>query len=245
VTVVPLHSEPQAEAALDVGVSHALLEQAREAVRVWRPASTALSLGRLDVRSPRAAELAPLARAAGGTPVRRLAGGRAAIVDPGCLCVGWVQPEPVLAESQLRYRVLARAIVGALADVGVAARLGEVAGEWCPGAMSVQGPNGKLAGLAQRVVSGAAWCEALIVIERAPALHLLGERVHALLGIPWRSDAQGELAALLGAGRDAHAELRDALVLALRRQWPALDERLLPTAVRGRAAELAAEHRWP
>jgi hypothetical protein len=34
----------------------------------------------------------------------------------------------------------------------------------------VQGPNGKLAGLAQRVIADGAWCEALIVIACPPAL---------------------------------------------------------------------------
>ncbi len=237
------HSE--ADPALDVAVSHALLEWAarggQESVRLWRPQQRALSLGRLDTRDPRAEEVAALARAAGATPVRRLAGGRAATLDSGCLCLGWAQPDPVLEQSAARYRVVAELIIEALQALAVEAELGEVAGEWCPGAWSVRGPSGKLAGLAQRVVRGGAWCEALIVIERPPELRALSQRVHATLGIAWREGAQGQLSALLP---DAHARLRDALIAAAARRWPDLRERELSPELLDRARELAPEHRW-
>jgi hypothetical protein len=124
-------------------------------------------------------------------------------------------------------------IIGALRELGIEGSLGEAPGEWCPGAWSVQGPGGKLAGLAQRQIGGGAWCEALIVIERPPALRLLSQRVHELLDIPWREHAQGELARVLPGEPDLHARLSDAIVRALRREWPALEERALPVVVHG------------
>ena len=237
------YSDP--DAAVDVAVSHVLLERAasegRESVRLWRPRQPALSLGRLDARDPRAEQVAALARAVGVTPVRRLAGGRAAALDSGCLCVGWAQTEPVLEQSSARYRELADLILAALHELGVPAQLGELAGEWCPGAWSVQGPSGKLAGLAQRVIRGGAWTEALIVIHRSPRLRALGERVHEMLGIAWREQAQGELSALL-----EHAQVRayDALAMVLHQRWPAISEVTPSEALLARARALAGEHQW-
>jgi octanoyl-[GcvH]:protein N-octanoyltransferase len=242
-----LHDRAEADPALDVAVSHALLQQAArdgaESLRLWRPLRPALSVGRLDLREQRAPQVLALARAAGVTPVKRLAGGRAATLHAGCLCLGWAQPHLVLAQSSSRYELIAAAIVHALAELGIRGSLAESPGEWCPGAWSVQGPAGKLAGLAQRVIAGGAWCEVLIVVERDARLTALAREVHATLGLPWREEAQGELAALLPGRPDRHAALADALVVALGRTWPAIARKPLPDAVRDRALELVAEHR--
>ena len=245
-----LHTDAETDPALDVAISHALLLRAARdrvgSVRIWRPLRGALSLGRLDLRGPSARALCELAREAGLEPVARLAGGRAAALDPGCLCVGVAQPTAGLQDSGDRYRLLAGAIVDALQALGVASQLGEVPGEWCPGAWSVQGPCGKLAGLAQRAISGGAWCEALIVIERSPALRALTERVHELLGIPWRADAQGELSPLLHDARDAHAALQAALRRHLDGRLPGpLRAAPLPAAVRAQARQLRPDHQLP
>ncbi len=243
-----LHTEAEVHPALDVAISHALLQRAQTgagSLRIWRPVGGALSLGRLDVRSPRAPALLDLARSAGLVPVARLAGGRAAALDPGCLCLGLAEPTVGLQDAGDRYRLVAAAIIDALLALGVAGDLGETAGEWCPGAWSVQGPSGKLAGLAQRVIRGGAWCEALIVIRRPPALRALTERVHDLLEIPWRAAAQGELAELLPDEQDVHGALRTALVAQFDRRWPELRAGPLPAVVRKRALRLRAEHQLP
>ena len=243
-----LHTEAEADAALDVAISHALLDRAaREgvgALRIWRPVRGALSLGRMDLRGPRAQALAQLAREAGVEPVARLAGGRAAALDPGCLCVGLAERSAGLRDPGDRYRLVAGAIVDALRALGVACDLGEADGEWCPGAWSVQGPAGKLAGLAQRVISGGAWCEALIVIERPPALRALTERVHALLEIPWRADAQGELGPLLDDPQPVDG-LRTELAQRFARRRPALRAAPLPAGVREAALRLRPDHQLP
>jgi octanoyl-[GcvH]:protein N-octanoyltransferase len=212
-------------------------------LRLWRPLRPALSVGRLDARHPRAGDVLALARTAGVPAVRRLAGGRAATLDAGCLCLGWAQPDPKLEESSARYELIAGAIMEALGELGVDASLGESPGEWCPGAWSVHGPAGKLAGLAQRVVSGGAWCEALIVIEAAPELRSLARQVHAMLELEWREDAQGELRALLPDDQQPHLRLGEALIAALERRLDAVHPAPLPIAVRDRAVGLAGEHR--
>jgi octanoyl-[GcvH]:protein N-octanoyltransferase len=229
-------------------VSHALLNRsARDglaSLRVWRPLSPALSVGRLDVRHPRLDEVLALARAAAVAPVRRLAGGHAATLDSGCLCLGWAQPHPRLEESGARYEMVAEAIIDALGTLGVAGWLGESPGEWCPGAWSVHGRSGKLAGLAQRVISGAAWCEALIVIEAAPELRDLARNVHEVFGLEWSDSAQGEIASLLPGAPDPHAALTAALTEALSARFGPVAERPLSTDLHDEALTLVSEHRF-
>jgi len=231
-----------------VAVSHALLNRStkdgRGSLRLWRPLSAALSLGRLDVRHPHLPEVLALARAAGVAPVRRLAGGHAATLDSGSLCLGWAQPHPRLEESGARYELIAEAIVEALAELGVQSSLGESAGEWCPGAWSVQGRSGKLAGLAQRVVSGGAWCEALIVIDAAADLRDLARRVHEVLDLEWSDAAQGELAELVPGAPDLHEALAGRLTGALSRRLGPVERRPLPRDAHDDARALAAEHRF-
>jgi octanoyl-[GcvH]:protein N-octanoyltransferase len=231
-----------------VAVSHALLNRAAQdgvaSLRLWRPLSPALSVGRLDARHPRLPEVLAIARTAGAAPVRRLAGGHAATLDSGCLCLGWAQPHPRLEESGARYEVIAEAIATALRALGVESSLGESSGEWCPGAWSVRGPSGKLAGLAQRVVSGGAWCEALIVIEAAPELRELARQVHEVLGLEWSDSAQGEFAGLVPGAPDLHAALTDALINALADRLSPVKRRPLPAALQSDAGALAAEHRF-
>ena len=246
--LIELYDHAETDAALDVAVSHALLNRSAQdglgSLRLWRPLSPALSVGRLDARHPRLPEVLALAREAGAEPVRRLAGGHAATFDSGSLCLGWAQPHPRLEESSARYELIAEAIVEALGALGVESSLGESAGEWCPGAWSVQGPSGKLAGLAQRVVSGGAWCEALIVIDAAPGLRDLARRVHEVLDLEWSESAQGEMAELLPGASDLHAALADALTSALAERLGPVGRRPLPAVVHDDAVALAGEHRF-
>jgi lipoate-protein ligase A len=231
-----------------VAVSDALLRRAASdgiaAIRIWRPLAPALSVGRLDVRHPRLGEVLELSRHTGVPAVRRLAGGRAATLDAGCLCLGWAQPRPRLEESGARYQLVADAIVEALAALGAATTLGEVQGEWCPGAWSVRGSSGKLAGLAQRVIAGGAWCEALIVIDASPELRALTERVHALLGLQWSDGAQGELRPLVDQTVDLHSSAAAALAAALEHRLGPLEPAQLPSPVTARARELVPAHRF-
>lgn len=214
-------------------------------VRLWHPQRAALSLGRLDLTRPGVERAAGLARAAGAAPVRRLSGGRAAVVDEGCLCLGWAQPQSRLEEATGRYRLLAGVLVEAMSALGVPAVCDELEGEWCPGAWSVRGAGGKLAGLAQRSVRGAAWCEALIVIRPNHARRALAEEVHRALEIPWREDAQGAVADELPDGGDVHAALAAAIERTLARRFPDLDRAPADPRVERRARELELEHRWP
>lgn len=232
-----LHLDAPPDAALDVAISHALLEQATrgtEALRVWTP-PPAVSFGRLDLLSPGHEAAIAAAWAAGLTPVRRLAGGRAAAIGAGTVCVGWAQPSPEIAGMQERYETLAGVVVGALARAGVPARVGELSGEWCPGSWSVIVGDAKAGGLAQRVVRGGAWAEAVIVVAGAGALAGALDQVHQALGLPWDP---ATLSDLPGISAD---QVRDALIAELEGRRP-LIRSALPPGVLGRAAELRADH---
>lgn len=213
-------------------------------MRLWRPLRPALSAGRLDARHPRLPEVLTLARESAVQPVRRLAGGHAATLDSGCLCLGWAQPQPRLEQSAARYELIAQAIADALTALGVFNSLGESPGEWCPGAWSVQGPSGKLAGLAQRVTSQAAWCEALIVIRATPGLRVLARQVHDVLDLDWSDSAQGELAGLLLGTADPHGDLADVLTASLAERFGPVQRRPLPADVHNGAVALLTEHRF-
>jgi octanoyl-[GcvH]:protein N-octanoyltransferase len=233
-----LYTDSPADAALDVAVSHALLRDAAErgveAARVWVP-PPAVSFGRLDLlRQGRGAAVAA-ALEAGLQPVRRLAGGRAAAIGPGTVCLGCASPSPELAGMQARYEALSELIVAALGSLGVAARIGELAGEWCPGAWSVLVGGRKVAGLAQRVIRGGAWAEAVIVAVDPRELAGALDAVQRALGMAWDPATLGGLD---GVGVEP---VRAALIGALQSRR-ALNPEPLPAAVWARAGRLRAEH---
>lgn len=232
-----LYLDAPPDAALDVAVSHALLEQAtrgRQALRVWTP-PPAVSFGRLDLLSPHRQAAIEAARARGLEPVRRLAGGRAAAIGPGTVCLGWGSPSAEMTGMQDRYEWLAAVVVAALERLGVPARIGELAGEWCPGSWSVISGGAKLGGLAQRVVRGGAWAEAVVVVSGADALARGLNPVQRALGVSW---APATLSDLPGV---APGQVRGALLaeLAAREEVAVAP---LPPAVLRRASELRAEH---
>jgi octanoyl-[GcvH]:protein N-octanoyltransferase len=179
---------------------------------VWTP-PPAVSFGRLDLLSERIGRAAERARAEGLTPVRRLAGGRAAAIGPGTVCLGWATPAGPMAGTQERYEMLAGLLIETLGRVGVDARVGELPGEWCAGSWSVLVGEHKVAGLAQRVIRGGAWAEAVVIVDGADALRSSLDHVQRALGAAWRPDT---LAAVEGVSVE---RMRDALADAGGERW--------------------------
>jgi len=240
---VPVYTASPSDAALDVAVSHALLRQAAEtgteAMRVWTP-PPALSFGRLDLLRPSAERAIAVAAASGLAPVRRLAGGRAAAIGPGTACVGWACPSPEMTGMQARYEALARVLVAALAAVGARARIGEIEAEWCPGAWSVLSGEAKVGGLAQRVIKGAAWAEAVLVVDGAASLAAALDLVQQALGVPWDPATLGQLS---HPGAEVTPErTRAALLDTLAAERPLAPHTSLPAKVLSRAGTLRVAH---
>ena len=91
----------------------------------------------------------------GFEPVVRLAGGRAAAFHEGTLAFAWATPaERPVAGTRERFERLAGIVAAALRGLGVDARVGEIPGEYCPGAWSVNARGRtKLAGIGQRLIA--------------------------------------------------------------------------------------------
>jgi octanoyl-[GcvH]:protein N-octanoyltransferase len=195
--------------ALDIAVSHALLERVARGelpatARLYRPAPT-MAFGRLDTLRPGFAAAGTAAREHGFEPVVRLAGGHAAAYHEHALIYEEITHElDVTSGLHERFRDGAALLAEALAGLGVDARVGEVAGEYCPGRWSVNaGGARKLAGIGQRVISGGAHVGTVIVAEDAAAVREVLEPVYAALGLAWDPATVGAVERPWAAVRDA------------------------------------------
>src|SRR5215210_7001452 len=133
-------------------------------IRIHRPGRE-VAFGRQDVASPGYQAAAEAARAAGFAAVERLAGGRAAVFHQGTIAIAraYSDPQPP-KRTYARFEEMAEVIVSALRSLGVDARIGEIRGEYCPGAYSVNARGAtKIAGIGQRMIRGGAHLGGVIV----------------------------------------------------------------------------------
>ncbi len=184
------------------------------------------------------------ARAGGYEAVERLAGGRAAVFHDGTIALAHAvhDPDP-RSHVDERFEATAGLLAAALGGLGVAARVGEVPGEYCPGAHSVNARGElKLIGVGQRLVAGGVHIGAVVVVDGAERVREILVPVYAALGLDWRPEATGSVAGEApGVTWDAVA---DALVAEYADRYelePAeLDEETL-----GLARDLAPRHLSP
>ena len=234
--------------ALDVAVSHALLVRVARgeiepAVRLYRPAPT-LAFGRLDALRPGFGEAGEAARDAGFQPIVRLAGGHAAAYhEQSLIYEEIVAQRDVTAGLHDRFRDAADLLAGALTGLGVETQVGEIPGEYCPGAYTVSAAGRlKLVGSAQRAVRGGALLSAFILVGDGDRLRAGLFDVYRALEIAWQPAAAG---ALEDVAPGVTLPAVEAAVLAARRE----DVELIPRSVDsetlalGRALE--QRHRWP
>jgi lipoate-protein ligase A len=220
-----IHREgPGATAVADVALSHALLRaveagEAPESLRLYRPRD-ALAFSLLDRTRPGFAQAVERARLAGFEPILRLAGGRAAVFEQHALAFAWTVPaRDARAGIRARFEVLSTLVARALCSLGVDARVGEVAGEYCPGEFSVNARGAvKLMGVGQRVLRRAAHVGGVIVVRGAPRVAAVLEDVYAALGFPLDGSRTGAVEEEV-PGLDAQA-VADALVAQIEQQRP-------------------------
>jgi len=196
-TVDLIEGRAGADPALDLALAPALLARVAEGsraplVRVYRPWPT-VAFGRRDSFLPGFAAAAAAARRHGFAAAIRSAGGRAAAYHDACLVV-----EEVIAAAdanagiQERFAAEAERQADALRGLGVDARVGEVPGEYCPGAFSVNARGqAKLIGAAQRTVSGAWLFSSVVVVDGSAQLRAVLEEVYAALGLEWNPASVG------------------------------------------------------
>jgi lipoate-protein ligase A len=192
--------------ALDAALSRALLERVAtgaraETLRLYRP-DDVLAFSGVDAASPGFRDAVVAARAQGFAPVLRLAGGRAAAFTRGSLAFAWALPAPDLrAGIAERFDAVAGLLASALRRLGVDARVGEVPGEYCPGAHSVNaGGRRKLAGIGQRVVRGAAHVGGVLVVRESERVRAVLGPVYAALGLAFDPESAGSVEDELGGG---------------------------------------------
>jgi octanoyl-[GcvH]:protein N-octanoyltransferase len=186
--------------AYGTGVSEAVLTRVAAGelgatLRIHRPARE-LAFSKQDRAAPGFAHAVRLARAAGFEPVVRLAGGRAAAFHEGTLAIAWASPSerPVEGTNE-RFELVAGIIAGALGSLGVDARIGEVPGEYCPGAWSVNARGAtKLSGIGQRLIAGGAHVGAVVVVTGSELLRSALEPAYAALALEWDPDTVGSVA---------------------------------------------------
>jgi octanoyl-[GcvH]:protein N-octanoyltransferase len=212
-----------------------------DTVRLGRPGRI-VAFGRQDAASAGYPRAVAAARAAGFEAVERLAGGRAAIYHEGTLHLSRAYGHSHPGTGTLaRFEEMARLIRGALAGLGIDARVGEVPGEYCPGALSVNARGrSKLGGIGQRIIAGGAHVGGVIVVTGSDLVRRVLEPVYAALGLEWDP-------ATAGAIEDENpgtpvGEVEEALLVALGERFEVVVAGLDRATLR-LAERLEAEHR--
>jgi lipoate-protein ligase A len=189
------------DAVLEAAFSAALLarvgEGAPAAFRIARP-GPAVSFGRLDRLARGYAAAADTARAHGFEPVLRVGGGRAAAIHEQAIAFGLAAP-PGEGSTTERFVAMTDLVRSALRRLGVPAEVGELPGEYCPGAWSLHAAGVKLAGIDQRVTRTASWTEGFLVVRDGLRVRDVLSAVYDALELPWDPRTAGALSDLDGA----------------------------------------------
>jgi len=147
-------------------------------------------------------------------PVVRPAGGHLAAYHEGALLLDVVarHPSPA-AEVDRRFGAFADAVASALRTLGADARVGPVAGEYCPGRFSVNvGGRQKVAGTAQRLTGGSFLLTAVVVVSDPEPIRAVLSATYPQLGLAWDPTTVGCLQDVDRVSTDeVQAALLDAL----------------------------------
>src|SRR5919204_4068174 len=209
-------------AAFGTAVSAALLQRVAagdlpQTGRLGRPGRI-VTFGRRDAVEPGFPAAVEAARTAGYDVVQRIAGGRAAAYNGQALNLSRAHRDPSPAGgTRTRFVEMAELLRSALSGLGVDARVGEVTGEYCPGAFSVNsGGRAKLAGIGQRLIKGGAHVGCVVVAGGSDELREVLVPVYEALGIDWEP-------ATVGSVQDeapgiTPADVEEALLEALRKR---------------------------
>lgn len=184
---------------LDTTLARALLQAVSagtmgETFRIYSPGRV-MAFGKRDAVADGFSAASAAARERGYVPLVRLAGGRAAVFHEGTLAFGWTMPiSDPRTGIQERFAALADLMVRAFARIGVAAAVGEVPGEYCPGRFSVHHSAGrKVMGVGQRLAQDAAHVGGVIVVDGAERVNEVIGPVYEALDVDFDPAATGAL----------------------------------------------------
>jgi octanoyl-[GcvH]:protein N-octanoyltransferase len=212
-----------------------------ETLRFAHPGTT-VAFAKRDAVAEGYEEAVRAAREHGFEATLRLAGGRAAVFHDGTMEIGHAVPdEEPRAGIHDRFRHTADRLARALRELGVDARAGEVAGEYCPGRYSVNARGAvKIAGIGQRVVGGGSHTGVVLVVEGEDRINAVLEPVYAALGLAWDPSASGSVRTEVpSAGWDT---VRDAIVTEYAREYDLVEDSVDPETL-DLGERLAGEHR--
>jgi octanoyl-[GcvH]:protein N-octanoyltransferase len=212
-----------------------------ETFRLHRPARE-LAFSKQDRAAEGFATAVETARELGFEPVVRLAGGRAALFHEGTLAIAWASPaERPVEGTHERFRRLAELVTRSLRNLGVDAHIGEVPGEYCPGAWSINARHRtKLVGIGQRMIRGAAHCGAVIVVSDSRLVRETLEPVYEALNLNWNPATTGAVEDEIGP---TTLDVVEAAVIAELEKQYELVETQLDAQTLERAHGLEASHR--
>ena len=187
-------------------------------LRIHRPGPE-LALSKQDSVSSGFEAAVAAGRAAGFEPVLRLAGGRAAAFHEGTLALARATPEKEPARgTHPRFEEVAGEIAAALRGLGIDARVGEVPGEYCPGAWSVNAAGArKLVGIGQRLIAGGAHIGVVVVVSGSDRLRDLLIPVYEALELNWNPATVGSLEDEIGPL--SLSDVEEALLAEVGKRW--------------------------
>jgi lipoate-protein ligase A len=203
-----------------------------------------VAFGKHDTLSPGYPAAVHAARDRGFDTVERLAGGRAAVFHERTLAFSWTIPdENPMAGIQERFQTVADLMVRAFSRLGISAFVGEVPGEYCPGAYSVHvAPGRKVMGIGQRLVKKAVHLGGVVVVRDGNTVRDALVPVYAALGLEWRPETAGSLAD--AANGVTVADTAAAILAEVGMVGPLIFDDL-DDATMSLAEQLAQEHRPP
>ncbi|WP_266074751.1 lipoate--protein ligase family protein [Haladaptatus caseinilyticus] len=181
----------------DRAVTAAMLTETAEsgeaAVRVWTP-HRQIAFGRRDARADEFDVAKSVAETCGFEPVERSVGGRAVAYTGTTVAFAHTVPlSDIRTGMEERYAETTEAVQRAFWRLGVPAQRGEPPRSFCPGDYSLQW-KGKLAGVAQRVRTGAALVSGVVVVDDHDEIAGVLDPIYATLGVPFDSDSVGSIA---------------------------------------------------
>lgn len=212
--------------AADRATTAALLDRTAETgvpgVRVWRPYRQ-VAFGRRDSHVDGYADARTAAEERGYHAVDRRVGGRAVAYTGRTLAIAHAVPIDDIRSGMCdRYGEASGLLVDVLSDLGADVTRGEPNDAYCPGSHSVSSVDArgqlsaKIAGVAQRVQSGAALVAACLTVAEADIEALqsvLGPVYHAL-DVPFAPGSVGSVATAGGPNgpRVVRQAVEEALV---------------------------------
>ena len=208
-------------------------------MRIHRPANE-VAFGRQDLASPGYEEAAGAARGAGFAAVERLAGGRAAVFHHGTIAIAraYADPEPP-KRTYARFEEMADVITAALRGLGVDARVGEVPGEYCPGAYSINARGAtKLAGIGQRMIRGGAHLGGVVVASGGSEIADVLRPVYRALELDWDPATSGSVTDELGQDVTPD-EVEEAVIAELAKRYELVSSELDEETLRAAARRLS------